>query len=675
VITACLIHPAVGWSADGLVVTIERVGINNQLKPEVTFRMVDNVGQAVKLRGDDQLPEDVSARFILAKLNASADGSRGTSYTSYMTRIQTVPAGEPNAGVSAVQATLESGGSFSEVGDGRYTYTFGPALPVDYDRNLTHTVSGQFERTVDGVRYVANPVYHFVPNGNEVTILKRVSTTESCNTCHTNLGLHGGARMEYQYCILCHNPQSTDPDTGNTVDMGVMIHKIHMGADLPSVQAGNPYIIVGNRQSVHDYSHVVFPQDHRNCVACHNGPEGDVYKTAPSRMACGSCHDNINFQTGEGHGPGLPQADDRQCAICHVPDGSEFGLSISGSHTIPTQSTRLNGIIAEIKDIRNAAPGQAPSVLYTLRDKNGSPIDIAGLSSLALTYAGTTTEYSTYTRESANTASVVEGDALRYTFTRPIAADAAGTFGFAIEARRNVTLVDNPEGEVDVVVTEGARNAIQFASLSGGPVENRRQIVDEEKCNACHGALSFHGSQRNRVEFCVMCHNPNVSDKARRPEGVQGGESISFGYMIHKIHTGHELTQPYVVYGFGNVAHDYSHVLFPGQRQECTICHTQQPTLPLPAGVASINFVNKEGQQVNIPATIAICGSCHDGVNFQTGEGHGPGIPQFNDSACFACHGPGMYTDIAKYHKLNTALNVEVTHGVGSVQVQRWLLH
>ena len=60
-------------------------------------------------------------------------------------------------------------------------------------------------------------------------------------------------------------PQTIDPDTGNTVDMPVMVHKIHMGEDLPSVKAGKPYQIIGNRQSVNDYSTVTFPIINRTC--------------------------------------------------------------------------------------------------------------------------------------------------------------------------------------------------------------------------------------------------------------------------------------------------------------------------------------------------------------------------------------------------------------------------
>ncbi len=667
-----LTHPGVSWSAEGLVVAIENVAINSDLKPEITFRLEDNKGQPLSIRGEDENEEDVSIRgFILARLEVNEDGTRGTHYMSYTTSIATVPEGEPNAGATALQAGYDSGGVYTDLGGGRYMYTFGTALPPDYDQTLTHTVSGQLERTVNEFRYVANPVHHFVPNGSEVTTLRRVATTESCNKCHNGLGLHGGARMEMQLCILCHTPQSIDPETGNTVEMGTLIHKIHMGEYLPSVQAGNPYQIIGYRQSVHDYSHVKFPQDNRNCTTCHTGPEADVYKTAPSRMACGSCHDDVNFQTGEGHGPGLPQPDDSQCSLCHAPEGNEFDISVTGTHTIPSQSDQLDGLIAEIMEVQNAAPGQTPTVVYSLKDGNGSPIAPTDLRTTAITFSGPVQEYMTYNREDAAAGSVAVGDAYQYTFSNPIDANADESYSFAIEARRNVTLLDNPEGEEDIVATEAAQNPMAFASLSGGTADSRRQIVDVNKCNECHNQISFHGSLRNQLEYCVVCHNPKTSDIGRRPDGVEGGESVNFSYMIHKIHAGHELTKPYVVYGYGSTPHDYSEVLFPGKRQKCSICHIEKmPELPLATEVAAISFTDKGGNQVQIPPMTAACTSCHDDA-----MDHANQFNQNGAETCHACHGAGMPYDIANFHQDEVGLNVEVTFGdEGGTQVQNWLL-
>jgi OmcA/MtrC family decaheme c-type cytochrome len=646
---------------------IENVAINSFLQPEVTFVLRDDLGHPVAL-------EEVSARFILARLEV-IDAVRGvTRYTSYTTQVQTVPQGFPNAGASGVQATYDSGGIFEDRGSGRYIYIFAKALPPDFNRTLTHTVSAQIERRVGEKRFIANPLYHFVPDGSEVNLLRKVITTEGCNKCHTSLGLHGGGRREGALCILCHSPQSTDPDTGSTLDMAVMIHKIHRGAELPSVQAGIPYRIVGYRQSIHDYSDVEFPMDIRNCKVCHAGPQGDIYKTAPSRAVCGSCHDDVNFASGERHGPRIPQSNDDICTACHIPEGPEFGIGIAGAHTIPGKSHSLRGLIAEILDVKNAAPGQKPTVYYTLKQKDGTQVDPSTLRTVAVTFGGPTKEYTSWVREDATNTSKSEIETWSYTFTAPIPPDAEGTYAFAIEARRDVALKDRPEGEEDIVATEAAVNPVKQVAVTGTGMVERRKVVDLAKCNACHDNLSLHGSLRNQVEYCVVCHNPVQSDIARRPEGVPGGESVSFAYMIHRIHTGEELNQPYAVYGYGNRANDFSHILFSGKREACGICHVQDvPSLPVSRDAQPIHFVDKDGKTVSIPPTGAACNSCHD---MREAVGHAR-LNTTSDGveSCAVCHRAGRSADIAVAHQVMEFLNVSERIGPLPTNVESWDLH
>jgi OmcA/MtrC family decaheme c-type cytochrome len=73
-----------------------------------------------------------------------------------------------------------------------------------------------------------------------------------------------------QLCIICHQPQTSDPNTRNSLDMKVFIHDIHMGSSLPSVQAGTPYQIIGFQNSVNDFSSVVYPANIMRCQTCHN---------------------------------------------------------------------------------------------------------------------------------------------------------------------------------------------------------------------------------------------------------------------------------------------------------------------------------------------------------------------------------------------------------------------
>ena len=114
---------------------------------------------------------------------------------------------------------------------------------------------------------------------------------------------------------MCHQPQTTDPDTGNTLDMKVFVHKLHMGSQLPSVVAGTPYQIIGFNQAVSDWSTVVLPSDPRRCAFCHEptkvtgATQADAWMKNPNRAACGSCHDDVNFATGKNH-VDLPQVSD-----------------------------------------------------------------------------------------------------------------------------------------------------------------------------------------------------------------------------------------------------------------------------------------------------------------------------------------------------------------------------
>jgi cytochrome c553 len=85
----------------------------------------------------------------------------------------------------------------------------------------------------------------------------------------------------------------------------------------------------------------------------------------------------------------------------------------------------------------------------------------------------------------------------------------------------------------------------------------RRQVVSNEKCNVCHGALgatsgantlanAFHGGARSTVEACVVCHDVNkVSASTFMTNGSGFNESYQFKRMIHGIHGNSKRTYPF----------------------------------------------------------------------------------------------------------------------------------
>jgi len=95
----------------------------------------------------------------------------------------------------------------------------------------------------------------------------------------------------------------------------------------------------------------------------------------------------------------------------------------------------------------------------------------------------------------------------------------------------------------------------------------RRAIVDNAKCQSCHGALGvapgFHAGQRNDGPTCSFCHTPNRAS---------AGWSASSKYFIHAIHAGRKRVVPYTWHAL-EAGPGYGEIEFPGTLNGCTTCH------------------------------------------------------------------------------------------------------
>lgn len=611
----------------GLIIKVTGVEIASDGTVKARVKLMDSKNGPLDREGI-QTPGAVSASLMIARIPKG-----GSQYVAYTTRPQT----SPITGSTAVQAGADSGGRWDKVTDGEYVYTFGTKLPAGYDRTVTHTVGVWGSRDLSefglGVQY-DDDVYHFVPDGSKVTVVRDVVRTATCNKCHYSMGFHGGSRRSMELCVLCHTPQTTDPDTGNSVDMAVMAHKIHMGSALPSVKAGGKYVIIGHQQSVNDYSKVVFPADPRNCGACHEpgaAQADNVYK--PNRAACGACHDNVEFDTGKNHG-NLPQVTDNQCSSCHVRQGElEFDLSIIGAHTIPTQSKSLPGVVFDILEIVDTAPGQKPTVVFSIKDKAGRPIKPSEMASLSLYFYGPNSDVVMNVREDARKADSSPDGRAWWTFNTPIPQNATGSWSIAIEGRRDAVLLPGTVKQ-QTVRDIGVNKQKAFSVDKSRPVA-RRTVVANEKCNACHGVLSFHGGNRNRVEQCVICHNTTAT------VGGPNGTGINLALFIHKIHMGDELTRPYTVGNWSPNSFGY-----PGWRTNCGACHVNgSENLPAPPGTTPITdgsaFINPA------PTATSACLACHDS---RVASSHALSNISAIGESCASCHGPNGDFSVSKVH-------------------------
>lgn len=709
--------PPVNPYAQALVLNafITDATLNDAKQPVIEFQLSDANNIAIT----DLTLNDV--RFVVSKLESSPLGNLTGTWQSYINLIA-----QPGVGpgtVPELQATSERNGEFTNLGNGKYRYRYATSLtnlPADilaqaqaqgldlsYNPNLTHRVAIQF----DNAPGKANPNYDWVPatGATDNIFTMDIAATANCNRCHDPLAVHGGGRQEIKYCVNCHNAGSVDPNSTNTVDMKVMIHKIHRGANLPSVEAGEPYIIYGFRDSINDYSHVNFPQDIRNCVNCHAGSatgaglehltltaQGDNWSVYATQAACGSCHDDVDFATHAGG-----QTDDSNCASCHATGG--IAGSIQDSHRMLT-SEASQRFAASILSVTNTSPGEFPRVQYKVFDPtNGDqPYDLQsdpvwtsvanGASRLAIDLAWNTSDYTNSGNDLEN-ASAVSLDALTGTpvgdgsyiidstvaipngSERPfIPATGSGVAG--IEGHPAVDIGSDTEPNVQRIPFT---NVNEFFSINepDGKALNRRTSVELTNCLSCHQTLSLHGSNRtDNVQVCVACHNPRNTDRdvraiaANPPTDGKEEESLDFKRMVHGIHAAGFRESPLQIVGFqGRTTYifDEEEVQYPGNLANCTACHTDDGfTLPLPSGVLGTTTNTGDDLQSPIDDTVispttAVCSSCHDGE--EAGAHMVANGGSFNTSqealdsdkvveTCNVCHGAGRVADVSEVHAI-----------------------
>jgi len=609
----------------GAVLKIKSAAIAKDGTITATFTLTDSAGAGLDVNGV-LTPGVESLAFVAAYI---PNGQ--TQYVAYTTAVDKATI---NTNPSQTQASTDKGGTFTlvDASSGTYTYTFGTKAPATFDATATHSIGAQVERDLSAFgfpsMFTSDNVYTFVPNGSAVTNVRDVINEASCNGCHNPLNAHGnpGPRQKIAFCVLCHTPQSTNPDSLNTVDMKVFIHKIHMGSSLPSVKAGTPYY-VEHRGTREDYSTVVFPQDIRNCTTCHAaGPtQANAWKTTPSQAVCGSCHDDVNFATGANHP--LPEADDSQCSTCHVSTmHTEFDASIPGAHTVPNNSTQLPGIVSKIISVQNGTAGNSPTVTFQVTDKSGNPVDITKLTTFRVVLGGNNVDYGVApglrVSETPTSAKGSANGTYVYTMTNKIPATATGSYTISLEAANSVTLL--PGTTAQTTATDMAVPVEYYFSVDASPMMARRQVVSLAKCSNCHQNLGIvHGGSRDNTQECVICHNPTLTDGTSK-------QSVSFATQIHSIHRGSNLANPYIL-GTTN----YQSVLFPGDLRDCTTCHVNSSYEV--DNVGAVAPVQSPGGFT--PTTLPIAAACQGCHDDKATASHALSNTSTLGEACVTCHG------------------------------------
>ncbi len=269
---------------------------------------------SVAASGVPNTPQSAANGFI-SSLGFYLNGPVGTDYAATQ--------------ITGTQGTLVAGAT-----PGSYSLTFPPTAIIPLTATGTWSIGMQAARfeylPATQIRTTAssfshggnNPVFNFAVTGTTATPRREIVQLSRCNACHDQLMFHGNGRQNTQYCVVCHNPTLTASVPGQTgvtqsLNFQNMIHRIHMGAQLPTVVAGGTFAI-GSA----NYNDVHFPQPITNCVACH----APNTFTTPTAHACTTCHDAPStFAHAQLN---TTSTGVEACATCHGP-GRSFSVATS----------------------------------------------------------------------------------------------------------------------------------------------------------------------------------------------------------------------------------------------------------------------------------------------------------------------------------------------------------
>ena len=240
----------------------------------------------------------------------------------------------------------------------------------------------------------------------------------------------------------------------------------------------------------------------------------------------------------------------------------------------------------------------------------------------------------------------------QFKYTIPTEATGSGAIGMQ---GYKVTELKKPNGNVIKDVRDVGYNVVKYFPITDKEAIPRRQAVKIENCNVCHAMLATHGEARRNAEFCVMCHNPSHTDEEKRKavNGPMPPENVHYKRLIHRIHTGINAGEPFIVYG-GPPAKpgpiDLSDIRFPGDRRNCVKCHVpgaNEP--PLPAGLLPTLIPQADGTLKAIQPITSACIACH---TKETAKAHVETLTASNgQESCVVCHGVGREFSVEKVHR------------------------
>jgi len=476
--------------------------------------------------------------------------------------------------------------NFVEAADGSIIFTL---APVSDEPAGTYTV-GVWAKSTDDVDQLFPTIDLQIGNGTAESFATGPSNQSRCYACHR--GAQSGKSYQAHTfpgfspmgnwaldmtpiatCKLCHNRDgySLNPTVRK-------VHGAHRGVDLMAPGVAHPEYGLGADTTLAEFTDVEFPSMPgalKDCAKCH---ADDRWKTA-SRLACGTCHDNLFFDTGTltpprafGKPPAgacttdqacgvfgdfatcdLPsgtcfrkshpmQSDDAQCSTCHPADAP--GLApVSAVHDVVAQTHDPGLALVNVALAGGSGAGgsfvvgtDTPKLTFQLTNAAGAMISTlktdATLSGTAIVSGPTDDRQRVYGPLTIKSAGTLTYDApsstYTYTFPTVFPANSIAPYNTTPTTTRanpagtyTLWLYVNQTISVNGSSFRATANSVTDFAVGGAVTVRPRQVVADTACNSCHVNVQAHGGSRQGVgSQCTNCHTKGSVDRTVGAKGI-----------------------------------------------------------------------------------------------------------------------------------------------------------
>lgn len=625
-------------------------GVTIKSPPVISFKLQDSTGNPVLPTGL------VAARVALAKYVAGSP-DRWVPFGAKAANVHTEPGKFMVSNENRSCGQTGDGWAFANVkydsSTAVYTYHFCTDVTThpDWDAAATYRIGAelQFTNTPTAKIVTSNPIADFTlvngvgqqlkdSSGNG-RLVRNMVDRQACNSCHHDLGqqskFHGNRRIDPNYCVLCHNDSAYDPKTAESLDMKTMVHKFHMGSHLTGSYAPSGL----------DATKMHYSQDQRNCTKCHTETaiegnqhataQGDNWKKVPSRNACGSCHDGINFATGGGTtlNPSNPwaslghvggaQADDSKCVLCHSADAvaKVYHLPIT---TVTSTSSSSLGAVTHYASNDGRLPTGAVTVDYDIMSvslnasrnpvmvfrllQNGARMDLRAASSTTddaiwSNFSGAPTVYFAYSVPqdgieapadfnayvNASLLGIWNGSATGTSAGTLSAPDSSGYYTVTLTGRTipaNASLLTGAMGYAAMYQTNVAGYARTCSSSIKTNCVNGLNVTAQDMSKTATGFTARRITAD--ADKCNNCHgklglfaestfhsgqrnDPKMCAMCHNPNRTSSGWSADSTSFIHGTHAAAKRAVPFNWHK--DAAFDATVIGYPGILKNCEACH------------------------------------------------------------------------------------------------------